>query len=531
MLVTNLNETPVPAQMHWGDEKLTILLLEEEAGRVQIMVRTSDGGGLMASTVWLFPKLSGYRLEIELLRGTISRLRNGIQIWKANALPVPDALEQEVQLLTTALIRAWRTTDFASIAQPTLELLHRAQAGLKQLATILVQQQGKDCFVPQVKPDLLAGAEAVDDTIKQRVGDIAEPSAPPSKFSLGLSLDMAQRSTVVDLFASKDIVRRTDKSDVDDSLGFASDGPSDPHAEESLLSRLLNTKRLSLVEFGLDWKDFSASSDQEDSQQRVAILQKAASRLRAVGRRTILGSMFRIQEGCLPDGVSASSDVSSLSASFGQSLRQQLSKLASDVDMIHVVSGINGVGVAGLTPTIQSALVENALETAATIAPYTPLMISFSQPLGERLAWSVGGQNVDQLLVKLAKQKIPVHAVGLEVDLGYFPIGTLPRDPFGWIMNLQKWAVWDVPIYIFLRVPSQARPELRTKHFDPMGRAEVSGLNQMNSIMEFANFASSLPWVHGVIFSDWKDTNHRFYDAGLVDCQGNAKPVLERLLQ
>jgi len=168
---------------------------------------------------------------------------------------------------------------------------------------------------------------------------------------------------------------------------------------------------------------------------------------------------------------------------------------------------------------------------AANLAPQAHTMISFSQPLGERLGWSVGGQHPDQFLSKLAKEHIPIQVLGLELDVGYFPFGTLPRDPLQWVMELQRWSVWGVPILIFLRVPSRGSADPKRKVFAPGGQARPSPESQSQFLVEFSRLLSALPWIHGIVYNQWQDDLSRFDDAGLVDAEGRAKPILRRWLQ
>lgn len=653
-LVTNVEDTPIPSSIHWNQKRLSVQLLEEaEAGRVHVMVRGPRGGCLLLPTVWLFPKRNGFCLELEILRGTISRIRSAFQIWESNQLPITQELKDEATVLTHEFIRLMRCPDFAPIAASSLEILHRGLAVLESLAATLVQTQGRACF----QPGSTQGPRGHDPTLGQTqaaAGAVAEPEVaaepvghPPvdstpveqtsgaaeaveaTTFHLGLRLNLAaeaDRSLLLPEVPNAQAVGAlavgalaagalaAGALAVGALAAEASDaeaGPSDQDiiptrgGSGDLFASLLQRNRLGWIQLGFDWKDWligdtdstsvpnslarrphlstpakstrsvkannshsenaeladrpaaevssgSGSVSQRSLEKRSkpggqtqssvpplsaesmgtreAELRRACDELRSTQRRLMLGPLLRIQENCVPQGVSVGTDGMALATSFGKAITRQISSVAADVDLIHVVSGINGIGVSGLTPTIQATLVAEALETAATAAPYTPLMISFVQPLGERLAWSVGGQSSDQLLIKLAKQRITVHTIGLELDLGYFPNGTLPRDAFHWVLQLQQWSVWDVPIYIFLRVPSQSRPESKVQHFDPGGVWPLTPLTQRDSVQQFVNLASALPWIHGVIFSDWQDQPQRFLDSGLTDAQGEAKPLLDLLL-
>ena len=129
--------------MDWKPDRLSIEVLEESAGRVQAMVPVGDGSAVLLATPWLFPKWNGYRLEIELLRGLISRIRTGIELWQANKIALPTDTQQRLAACTREFIQYWRAEDFDEVAAAALETLQRLLQLATEISRRLVDQQGK----------------------------------------------------------------------------------------------------------------------------------------------------------------------------------------------------------------------------------------------------------------------------------------------------------------------------------------------------------------------------------------------------
>ena len=56
-------------------------------------------------------------------------------------------------------------------------------------------------------------------------------------------------------------------------------------------------------------------------------------------------------------------------------------------------------------------------------------MVSFDFPWAERLASAVGGSHPLQIADSLLRQGTQISFLGIEVNLGYWPNGSMMRDP------------------------------------------------------------------------------------------------------
>lgn len=525
-MATDAAGTPVPCRINWADDSFTVETLEGHAARIMAMVQSAQGGSLCLPTGWLFPKWSKYSLELEILRASLYRYRIGCIFWESAGLPVPNQAYEKSKSLSKSFIEVWR--DFRCsqnegnprFDENRLGLLHQIVEASDELTSTLVQHQG------------FAGLRATESAERSRIAKIHQKRTE-APFRFGLLVD------------PNDLFPQTSSQPNGEEI--AANGISDDETISSLQNRknlknAIHNFPATIVSVKAPWKrhaDLPAEEMVTDSQSDThdhlelqsgvlsynpnqrEILNSSLSSLNTENRNVAIGPMIRFGSGCLPPDISPNSDGIEVGMKFGDYVSNQLQSQKNLFQVAYVASGINGVGAGGITPTAQMNIVTEGLEAASAICPNVPLMVSFNQPLGERLAWSVGAQSPAQILSKLSNQRIPLHLIGLEFDIGFFPSGTLPRDMLSWVMNLQRWSVWNIPLMIILRVPSAKAKKNRQIHFDAVGAGHRSPENQFQSIAKLTELFSSLPWVHGLMLADWKDEDE-FPSGGM--CYDNLRP-------
>ncbi len=168
--------------------------------------------------------------------------------------------------------------------------------------------------------------------------------------------------------------------------------------------------------------------------------------------------------------------------------------------------------------------------------PRTPLMVSVSQPWGEYLIDRPAELPPWQLVEMLIRAELGVAAIGLELNLGYWPAGSLPRGPLEINRLVDQWALLGLPLVPILTIPSSGGP-------DPHSSPRVGG-----PLVSAADSLPSLDWqkqgaqqllplllakqsVQAVIWNQTFDSvPHRFAHGGLFDAQDRPKPALASLI-
>ena len=239
-----------------------------------------------------------------------------------------------------------------------------------------------------------------------------------------------------------------------------------------------------------------------------------------------------------------------------------LNSLPASTSLIHAACNLNGIGHKNLGYRQQIQLTTELLSKIDDSSCNQPVMISFDYPWAERLAWSVGGIHPLQIADDLMRNGSRISFVGLDINLDYWPGGSVSRDPLQWIDMIDMWCQLGLPLVICLRVPQAVRLdepaggiEFNTAHDENVTIAIDSDLTTeetepeklfvANSVRENLNPGQRLkllqtvfpmivarPGVHGIIWRQWSDgEDKRFPDAGLVNESGIAKPTATAIQQ
>ena len=210
--------------------------------------------------------------------------------------------------------------------------------------------------------------------------------------------------------------------------------------------------------------------------------------------------------------------------------RQQLEGLPQTTSLIHVVSGLNGIGHRNLSYPQQLEITADLVRLVEESSVEVPTMVSFDFPWAERLVGAVGGVHPLQVADSMLRQGLAVGFIGLDINLDYWPNGSMLRDPLQWIDLVDVWSQLGLPLILNLKIPT-GLPNVADPKVDREVNRTPSNLTDQNRI-EFLETVLSVmiarPSVHGVIWPQWQDGDDRRYPGGgLVDADGNEKPVLE----
>ena len=210
--------------------------------------------------------------------------------------------------------------------------------------------------------------------------------------------------------------------------------------------------------------------------------------------------------------------------------RQQLDDLPQTTSLIHVVSGLNGVGHRNLSYPQQLEITADLVRLVEESSVEVPTMVSFDFPWAERLAGAVGGVHPLQVADSMLRQGLTIGFLGLDINLDYWPNGSVLRDPLQWIELIDVWAQLGLPMILNLKIPTGLPDADGSKVAREVNRT-LSNLTDQNRI-EFLETALSVmiarPSVHGVIWPQWQDGDDRRYPGGgLIDSDGNEKPIFD----
>jgi hypothetical protein len=208
------------------------------------------------------------------------------------------------------------------------------------------------------------------------------------------------------------------------------------------------------------------------------------------------------------------------------------------VDVWVCAGRLNVAGALRFSEEQRLRLAVATMEAVHESSPRTPVVISFDQPWGEYLAADDYDLSPLHFADAMVRAELGVGGVALEMNLGYWPGGCLPRDLLAISRHLDRWSLLGVPLIVYLTMPS------RTDH-DPQAVGQTAGQVQVihrdghrdghapsTPAMDQSLAGHILPLLfsktalHAVVWNQLSDAEpHEFPHSGLLDGQGNAKPL------
>ncbi len=134
------DELPWYGRAYLSGNQLIVERAESDSGCTWVPWRISGRGVLLLGTSTLMERDMPYRLEVELARGTINRLRNQIATWEQLGLQVPDDLRSEVLVATRYFSRAATTEEEELSAADAQRAIAAAVDAMDRSASLYAEQ-------------------------------------------------------------------------------------------------------------------------------------------------------------------------------------------------------------------------------------------------------------------------------------------------------------------------------------------------------------------------------------------------------
>ena len=211
--------------------------------------------------------------------------------------------------------------------------------------------------------------------------------------------------------------------------------------------------------------------------------------------------------------------------------RKAVRQLDPSSSLLHVVSGLNGMGHRHLSYPQQTQITSDMLNLIDESQIDVPMMVSFDYPWAERLASAVGGAHPLQIADSLLRQGVPINFIGLDINLDYWPCGSVVRDPLQWIDMIDVWSQLGLPLILCFRMPTMAADQIpRSGQLINEVRSQLTDEQRLSMLETLLPMMIARPGVHGFVWRQWSDTDDpRFPGGGLVNAAGEEKPVMEIL--
>jgi hypothetical protein len=205
------------------------------------------------------------------------------------------------------------------------------------------------------------------------------------------------------------------------------------------------------------------------------------------------------------------------------------------VDLWQCAARVNVSEGLSLTEEQRLRLTARAIEVTHELDPDTPMVVRFDQPWAEYMGRTAPDFSPLHFADALVRSGLKLAAVGIEINMGYQPSGSYPRDRLEFSRLLDLWSYLGLPLHVTLAVPGGESNEPAARgRLAPMAQAMPGGWspeNQAAWIKHYVPLLISKPAVHGVFWNQLSDgDNEELSFGGLFDASGNPKPGLNALV-
>jgi hypothetical protein len=275
------------------------------------------------------------------------------------------------------------------------------------------------------------------------------------------------------------------------------------------------------------WRDVEAVEGRYD----WSVFDKQIEWCRLHDLFVIAGPLLPFDTHALPDWLALwEGDFDNLLLFFADYIRTVVDRYRGKVDMWQCAGGVNTGEILSLSEEEKMQLVASAIEIARSLDPDTPVVVSFDQPWAEYTSRSEVDFPPLHFADALIRSDLGLSGVMLEINVGYYPGGTLPRNPLEFSRQLDAWSVWGLPLWLSVCAPSVCDA-------DPMAHREVklppgswTPAAQQAWVARYVPLMLAKTGVQGVLWNQLHDSEpHNFPYGGLFDLRRQAKPALQIL--
>lgn len=255
--------------------------------------------------------------------------------------------------------------------------------------------------------------------------------------------------------------------------------------------------------------------------------------LKGKSLKVCAGPLLRLDGGDLPDWLYLwEEDFEAIQGYVQEFITAAVTRYRGQVQVWNCAAGLNLPGGLPLTEEQKLRLAVLAIDAVRRNDPRTPVVISFDQPWGEYLQQEEMDLPPYHFADALVRADLGLSGVSLEINLGYTPGGTLPRDVLELSRMLDRWSSLNVPLLVSLTAPSAPGTNpLATTKASTLS-LDLSPAKQAEMVRPWLAMLLAKQCVHGILWSQFADSeSQRWPHGGLIDASGAAKPLFNAMVE
>jgi len=277
----------------------------------------------------------------------------------------------------------------------------------------------------------------------------------------------------------------------------------------------------------LTWREIETS----EGNRNWEVFDRQLAWCRTSGLAVSAGPLVQLTAGSAPDWLLLfEGDLAGLQATVSDFLRAAVTRYRGQVDLWQCVGRANTADFLRLDEEDLVQLTAHAVEEVRRLDPDVPCVVSFDQPWAEYTARRDTDFPPFYFADALVRANLGLGGLALDINVGYEPGGTLPRDPLEFSRQLDMWSSLGAPLYLALCVPSGGGPDPFARRKAPPLSPGLTPAAQQSWLARYLPVALAKTYVRGVFWSQLHDyAPHAFPHGGLFDLRRHPKPALRTL--
>lgn len=403
--------------------------------------------------------------------------------------------------------------------------LELARGKLNQVRNQLNDWMAIGLAVPQDLHELIAQAMMRFVQAATKATDEPELAAQFAESSLADAMTAAQRLGM--LYTEQAVAARMrHTSRLETRLGVnLGHSPFAVNVTDRIIKRAFNLAQVPLV-----WRQIEPSEGSEDFSESDATI----AWCREEGVPVYAGPLLSFDDLLLPDWLCLwEGDYENVLECVTKFVEQTVERYRGMVHWWQCAARLNVGTALGLSQEEKLRLAVQVIQTTRRIDPETPITLSFDQPWAEYMNREAADPPI-YLADTLVRAGLGVAAIGLEINLGYYPGGSSARDLLDVSQMVDMWSWVGAPLHIFLSFPSAAGEDpMASSEATPLPAAVPDGWSpaaQQALIERYVPLLVAKPMVQAVVWNQYRDAEpHHFPHSGLLDAQDRVKPAVQSL--
>ncbi|MEX0978223.1 MAG: hypothetical protein WDZ48_05200, partial [Pirellulales bacterium] len=246
--------------------------------------------------------------------------------------------------------------------------------------------------------------------------------------------------------------------------------------------------------------------------------------------------LLAIDKWSLPDWMYlwGEEDLESFHSCVAEHIQEVVNRFRGRVHLWLCAAGLNVENDFGHGEDERLRLAVMAIENIRRADPRSPIVLSIDQPWGSFMSQKECDLSPLHFADALVRAEMGLAGIGLEINFGYAPTGSEPRDPLEFGRQIDRWSSLGLPLLVSLVVPSANAPDPRAGRRDRVvsyaAGGQLSGATQRAWAEAYLGVLLAKQPVQGIIWNQLLDSRpHPLAHGGLFDQKDQPKPIVQLL--